>query len=696
MEPDYKMTMQEAKEETRQFKKIFTNVRLIDQMVLHRIEQEERMKFQDGHCNDFWNKNCPCENCVSLKAFEGKTQKTKLEFMDSDIYQVTARYVEIDGTPYVMEMFKCLDSTSLIDVAGQEKIVSKFARYNEKVYKDALTGAYNRRYFEKHIKKMTGSMGVAMIDLDDFKLYNDILGHNAGDAALETIGKIVQKSIDPDNILIRYGGDEFLLVVPNVKEDEFLKELQQIRDKIHDAKVPEYAQLQLSVSIGGVLSNDETIESAVCRADRLMYRAKNQKNMVVSENGKIGSDGVVREFMEEEQTKQQILIVDDSAMNRAILSEILKDDFEILEAENSEECLSLIEENGTGIALILLDIVMPGLDGFGVLEFMNKNRFIEDIPVIMISSESSNAQIRRAYELGVSDYISRPFDAMIVYQRVFNTMKLYAKQRRLTTLVTNQIYDKEKNNRMMISILSQIVEFRNGESGPHVLHINTLTGMILEKLEQKTDKYNLSWSEQQLITIASSLHDIGKIAIDEKILNKPGKLTKEEFEIMKTHTLIGASVLENLELYQNEQLVKIAYEICRWHHERYDGRGYPDGLKGDDIPISAQVVSLADVYDALTSKRVYKAAFSHEKAMEMILGGECGIFNPMLLECLVEIQDKIQEKLEKSVDKDSYLKKQAENFALFEISGADNFFKGGGKTKSFFDNVSVRPQKNKG
>ena len=683
MEPDYKMTMQEAKEETRQFKKIFTNVRLIDQMVLHRIEQEERMKFQDGHCNDFWNKNCPCENCVSLKAFEGKTQKTKLEFMDSDIYQVTARYVEIDGTPYVMEMFKCLDSTSLIDVAGQEKIVSKFARYNEKVYKDALTGAYNRRYFEEHIKKMTGSMGVAMIDLDDFKLYNDILGHNAGDAALETIGKIVQKSIGSDNILIRYGGDEFLLVVPNVKEDEFLKELQQIRDKIHDAKVPEYAQLQLSVSIGGVLSNDETIESAVCRADRLMYRAKNQKNMVVSENGKIGSDGVVREFMEEEQTKQQILIVDDSAMNRAILSEILKDDFEILEAENSEECLSLIEENGTGIALILLDIVMPGLDGFGVLEFMNKNRFIEDIPVIMISSESSNAQIRRAYELGVSDYISRPFDAMIVYQRVFNTMKLYAKQRRLTTLVTNQIYDKEKNNRMMISILSQIVEFRNGESGPHVLHINTLTGMILEKLEQKTDKYNLSWSEQQLITIASSLHDIGKIAIDEKILNKPGKLTKEEFEIMKTHTLIGASVLENLELYQNEQLVKIAYEICRWHHERYDGRGYPDGLKGDDIPISAQVVSLADVYDALTSKRVYKAAFSHEKAMEMILGGECGIFNPMLLECLVEIQDKIQGELEKSVDKDAYLKKQTEGLALFAISGTDNFFKGGGKRKAF-------------
>ena len=259
----------------------------------------------------------------------------------------------------------------------------------------------------------------------------------------------------------------------------------------------------------------------------------------------------------------------------------------------------------------------------------------------MISSEDADQTIRRAYEMGVSDYISSPFDARIVYRRVFNTIKLYAKQRRLISIITESINEKEKNNRMMIAILGQIVEFRNCERGMHVNNINTITQMLLEKLIQKTDKYKLSWNDRTLITTASAFHDIGKICIDEKILNKPERLTKEEFEIMKTHAIMGSSMLEKLDMYQNERILQTAAEICRWHHERYDGQGYPDGLKGDEIPISAQVVSVADVYDALTSERVYKKAFSHEKAMEMILNGECGTFNPILLECLSEIQDKL-------------------------------------------------------
>ena len=342
---------------------------------------------------------------------------------------------------------------------------------------------------------------------------------------------------------------------------------------------------------------------------------------------------------------KRILIVDDSEMNRIILSEILQDEYDIIEASTGEECLRLLEEYGTGLALILLDIVMPGMDGFGVLDYMNRNHWIEEVPVIMISSEDSTAFVRRAYEQGVSDYISRPFDAKVVYQRVFNTIKLYAKQRRLVTLVTEQIYEKEKNNQMMISILSHIMEFRNGESGLHVHHINVLTSMLLERLVQKTDRYHLSWSDQLMITTASALHDIGKMGIDENILNKPGRLTKEEFEEMKKHTLIGASMLKSLELYQDEKLVQIAYQICRWHHERYDGKGYPDGLKGEEIPIAAQVVSIADVYDALTSERVYKSAYTHEKAIEMILNGECGTFSPLMLECLLDIKDAICEEL---------------------------------------------------
>lgn len=411
-----------------------------------------------------------------------------------------------------------------------------------------------------------------------------------------------------------------------------------------DLDVPKYEKMQLSVSIGGAIFREGNIEDAIASADRQMYIAKNYKNMVVTEwdeNGKKKEENSASEKL-----KQQILIVDDSEINREILKEILKEDYRILEAANGEECLEQLERSGTGISLVLLDIVMPEMDGFEVLAAMNQNHWIEDIPVIMISSEDSDSYIRRAYEMGVSDYISRPFDAKIVYQRVLNMIKLYAKQRRLIHLVTRQIYEKERNNRMMIGILSQIVEFRNGESGLHVIHINLITQLLLEQLVKKTGKYQLSWEDRLLIATASALHDIGKIGIDEKILNKPGKLTKEEFEIMKTHTLIGAQMLDNLDMYRNEKLLKLAHEICRWHHERYDGKGYPDGLVGEEIPISAQVVSLADVYDALVSERVYKKAFSHEKALEMIQNGECGTFNPLLLQCMTEAQDKLKTMME--------------------------------------------------
>ncbi len=346
--------------------------------------------------------------------------------------------------------------------------------------------------------------------------------------------------------------------------------------------------------------------------------------------------------------RQRILIADDSEMNRAMLAEMLGKEYEILEAVNGEEAIAMLHQYEGGISLIMLDIMMPVMDGFEVLAFMNKNHWIEEVPVIMISSENSAEYVEKAYELGVTDYINKPYNALVVYRRVRNTLMLYARQRKLAGMVRDQIYEKEKNESLMINILSHIVEFRNGESGLHVLHINTITGLLLDRLVQKTDKYNLSWTDRSLITTASALHDIGKIGIDDKILNKPGRLTAEEFEIMKKHSMIGASMLENLEQYKDEPLVKFAYQICRWHHERYDGKGYPDGLKGEEIPISAQVVSMADVYDALTSERVYKKAFSHEKAMEMILAGECGTFNPLLLECLEELQDEIQEQLKEN------------------------------------------------
>ena len=343
--------------------------------------------------------------------------------------------------------------------------------------------------------------------------------------------------------------------------------------------------------------------------------------------------------------KQKILIVDDSEMNRSILADMLGDEYEIVEAIDGAEAVARLNTDSTDISLMLLDIVMPNMDGFEVLAVMNKRNWIQDIPVIMISAENTSSYIEHAYELGVTDFISRPFDGQIVHRRVINTIMLYAKQKRLIELVSDQIYEKERSNNLMVSILSHIVEFRNGESGLHVLHINMMTEILLQTVMRKTDKYNLKRSDIPIISMASALHDVGKISIPGEILNKPGKLTKEEFDTMKTHTLIGAEMLDQLSYYKDEALVKMAYQICRWHHERYDGRGYPDGLAGEEIPIAAQIVALADVYDALTSKRVYKPAFSHEKAVEMITNGECGTFNPLLLECLLESADSIQEQL---------------------------------------------------
>ena len=346
-----------------------------------------------------------------------------------------------------------------------------------------------------------------------------------------------------------------------------------------------------------------------------------------------------------ENSKKKVLITDDSEINRSILSDMLGEEFEIIEAENGIEAISVLQTYNAEIALVLLDIVMPEMDGFEVLAVMNKNHWIEDIPVIMITAENAPFYVERAYDLGVTDFITRPFDGRIVYRRAVNTIMLYSKQKKLVGLVEDQIYEKEKRSNLMIEILSNIVEFRNGESGTHVLHIHVLTELLLGQLIRKTNSYKLTRSEISLIGIASALHDIGKIAIPESILNKPSKLTYDEFEMIKTHALIGADMLKNLPLRQQEPLVKVAYQICRWHHERYDGKGYPDGLVGDEIPISAQVVALADVYDALTSRRVYKEAYTHERALKMIFDGECGSFNPLLLECLKEASDTIQNEL---------------------------------------------------
>ena len=529
-----------------------------------------------------------------------------------------------------------LDETTEQRAAHDQKL-------KEELYKDPLTGAYNRRYYEEVIRKSIGPAGIALMDVDDFKICNDTYGHHAGDVALKTAASAIQSCIRSSDLLIRYGGDEFLLVLPGIPGDFLQTKLEQICTAAQIASVPGYPHFRVSLSIGGTMQSiTDPVERIVRRADWLMYQAKCRKNAVMVEVP--GHSLAALEKLL--QNKSQILLVDDSAMNRMILKEILGGDYRILEAENGQECLEKMQAEAGNIALVLLDINMPVMDGFEVLKAMNANHTIEDIPVIMISSDDSDAAIRRSYELGASDYVNRPFDARIVYRRVTNTIKLYAKQRRLVQMVSDQIRARENNTDMLVGVLSHIVEFRNGESGAHVRHIRIITELLLHRLLEISSQYPITAEQQDNIPLASALHDIGKIGIDEKILNKPGKLTPEEFEVVKTHSMLGAEMLHQLENFNEQPLLQTAYEITRWHHERWDGRGYPDGLKGDEIPISAQLVALADVYDALTSERCYKKAFSHEKAVQMILNGECGAFNPLLLQCLTDMQTDLKVQLQ--------------------------------------------------
>ena len=432
MNQNVKITRQQAEEEAKMLEKVFDVVRFLEGDFFEQMQDDPRIGVKIGMCQcyDFWKKNKPCENCTSMKAYAEKKQKTKLEFLDADVFLVISRYLEIDDEACVMELVKHLENDTLIDTDGRDKLVGKLKGYQDKLYIDPVTGVYNRRYFEDEIRNMQNSAGVAMIDLDDFKLYNDIYGHDMGDQVLCIVADVIKNCIRKTDKLIRYGGDEFLLILSDMVRGTLRGKLLQIQEAIENATIPNCPRLKLTASIGGVISEDGQIDEAIAKADQLMYKAKDHKAQVITE-----CDKTI--FKKEKiQNKPRILIVDDSEFNRAILEEILEETYEIIEADGGKEALHKIDEYGMKISLVLLDIIMPEKDGFEVLKYMEEERLISDIPVIIISSEDSANYIRRAYEMGVSDYINRPFDANIVYQRVSNTVKLYAKQRRLMAMVT--------------------------------------------------------------------------------------------------------------------------------------------------------------------------------------------------------------------------------------------------------------------
>ena len=609
------MTRQQAEQEMEQLRRVFPSVRML---TAEQVQAGEAV------------------GDAARQALEQKTSRSRMECRGQELYEVTALYVRVENTPCVLELERKLDKTMLLDPEDSELLFNNIAEYRGKLYRDPVTGAYNERYYQEKYRSRILTAGIAVLRVDDFKTANDVYGHYAGDSVLETVADVLRRNLGEKDRLIRRGADRLLLILPEAEQDGFASRLEHLRLQLAAASVPGYSHLHISVSIGGVWCRDGEVEAAVEHAERLAGYARMQKNTVITEQQpeRAGAAPV--------QRRQSVLIVDDYEINRRMLGQMLGSRFDTAEAASGEACLQLLEQNATGISIVLLDIHLPGIDGFAVLEEMSRRGLLEQIPVIMISSEDTVDAVRRAFDLGASDYISRPFDAKVVYQRIINTIRLYAKQRRLSAMAADLAFEKERTSRMMIGILSQVVEKRNGESRAHVQRVSQLTSMLLAGLAQKTDRYPLTRETRRTIATAAALHDIGKMEISEELLHKESPLTEAERRTVQSHTLLGARMLEAQPECRDDAFARTACNICRWHHERYDGSGYPDGLQGEQIPIEAQVVGLADVYERLVSRPVDGHVRTHREAMHMICTGVCGGFNPLLLECLQDMEAEIE------------------------------------------------------
>lgn len=608
------MTRQQAEQEMEQLRKVFPSVRML---TAEQVQAGEAL------------------GDAARQALEEKTTHSRMEYRGQELYEVTALFAQVEGTPCVLELERRLDRIMLLDPEESEQLFNNLAEYRGKLYRDAVTGAYNERYYQEKYRSRILTAGVAVLRVDDFKAANDVYGRYAGNSVLETVAGVLRRNLGEKDRLIRRGEDRLLLLLPEVGQSDFGQKLEHLRLQLAAAGVPGYSHLHISVSIGGVWIRDGEVSAAVEHAERLATYAQMQKNTVITEQQP------ERTAAAPVHRRQSVLIVDDSELNRKMLGQMLGSRFDIAEAASGEACLQLLEQNATGISIVLLDIHMPGIDGFTVLEEMNQKNLLEQIPVIMISSEDTVDAVRRAFDLGASDYISRPFDAKVVYQRIINTIQLYAKQRRLSAMAADLAFEKERASRMMIGILSQVVEKRNGESRDHVQRVAQLTSMLLAGLAQKTDRYPLTREMRRTIATAAALHDIGKMEICEDLLHKEGPLTEAERRTLQSHTLLGAQMLEEQPECLDDAFARTAYNICRWHHERYDGGGYPDGLQGEQIPIEAQVVGLADVYERLVSRPVDGHARTHSEVVQMICTGVCGAFNPLLLDCLQDMEVEI-------------------------------------------------------
>lgn len=627
-------TQAEADELVEQLKNVFTVVR-----ILKADEVGGLSMLGDGsggfcRCFDFWGKKSPCINCISARTLKDKTDRSKIEVADGEFFQVFCKYLNIEGKPHVLEVLKNISDLN-IEPDDFRQLGDKLLNIEDTLYTDSLTGCHNRAYYDQRELKVLDNCGVALVDLDNLKDINDVYGHAAGDEALRAIGSALLKNVRSDDAVIRYGGDEFIMILPNISKESFYTKLEKIRKEIATTVLHEHNKARLSVSAGAVICNGSTLQASVKKADKLMYDAKKVKNRVIVDwlSNKDNVDKV------DDKNKLFVLIVDDSDINRFLLKSMLEHKYKILEASDGKQAIEVIEDYRQNISLILLDIEMPNMGGFEYLNYLKKNEYLNDIPVIMISSDNNEDVILRSYELGAIDFITRPYNAKIVEQRVDNISRLFLKQRKFKTEIRKQLNKSDEENKMLSIIYSYAIKYRNEESGIHVLHVEQLTEAILNELIKISD-YKFTDEQIKNIVTASGMHDIGKIGVRAAILNRHDLTAKEEEEY-ETHTLIGAEILESMTFYKDEELVKYAYNICRWHHERYDGSGFPDGLKGDQIPIEAQVVGIANAYDSYLAQYDFEQS-AHDKVVDKIAKGKGTKFNPILVDCILNTKEALK------------------------------------------------------
>ncbi len=673
------MTTAEAYAFIKQMEQIYDSVRLVDTMnqSLIIVQEDGTLLRESIPCFAAWGNESRCESCVAAKTFATKKKLENYKLMNGEIYHVLTTPFVLNDRECVLELLLNESDNQTIEAVGRGQMIEMINGLNKRMYTDALTGVYNRKYYEEHLFTLKDECAIALIDLDDFGSVNQAFGHSVGDAALRAVANVIKHFTRESDVLIRYGGDEFLLAFHEIPKETFVSKMNSIREKIAGLILPEEPAARLSISIGCAYRG-ESSDVSFEQASQQLGIAKNNRNSVVIDDICMELEGKKTVAPMVEKNYSDGLLVKQPGDMQEIIRLFCRDYDGLFKLDISNgrrtiyqsagayagwlragenmgydefrkafaEQFMFAEERDAMLRHTSIDalrermaedevffenirVVKNGCEQFYQIKFV---RDPYDSNILIVGGHSVDSSTRselRAWEERQTENAKETLLAKIVSER---TEELVAKNKQLKAI-----------NEDIVDAVGNIVEARDAESGEHIRRVKGFTRILAECVRKEYAEYHLTEDDVNIIVSASALHDVGKIMIPDSILLKPGRLTPEEFDVIKTHSQKGCEILKKTSFGWSEEYLRTAMEICLCHHEKYDGRGYPNGLVGDKIPISAQIVSIADCYDALTTQRVYKAAIPCDEAYRMITNGECGAFSEKILHCLELCKDKFEE-----------------------------------------------------